>query len=133
MLGDSAGTPGDPIQVLVIGPSDVGLSVIKQLNKNSRFHIAWAGKNIEDAVEEHEDEITFIRAIDLNKTSSPMNINSLIEELSPDLVFLCQRGQDWNIENQVASSNLERSMLGESLRIAEAPVITVSLEQQATE
>lgn len=123
------GTPGDPIQALVLGPGGIGLNVIKQLNKNSRFHITWAGQDVEEKLTEVEDEISVTRAINMEKTSNPMTINNLIDDWKPDLVFLCERGEDWELENQVGSTNLERSMLDENLRVGEAPIITVSLEQ----
>lgn len=123
------GTPGDPIQALVLGPGGIGLNVIKQLNKNGRFHITWAGQEVEEKLEEVEDNVSVTRAIDMDKTSNPMTINNLIDNWKPDLVFLCERGEDWELENQVGSTNLERSMLDENLRVGEAPIITVSLEQ----
>lgn len=123
------GNPGGPIQALVLGPSSLGINVIKQLNKNSRFHITWAGKDAEETYEEISDELDINRVIDQEKTSNPMTINDLIEDWQPDIVFLCERGEDWDIENQVGSTNLERSMLDESLRIGDAPIITVSVEQ----
>ncbi|MFB6344891.1 MAG: hypothetical protein ABEK50_03850 [bacterium] len=123
------GNPGDPIQALVLGPSTLGVNVIKQLNKNSRFHITWAGKDAKATFDEREDELNVNRVIDKKKTSSPMTINELIDNWQPDIVFLCERGEDWDIENQVGSTNLERSMLDESLRIGDAPIITVSVEQ----
>lgn len=123
------GTPGDPIQALVLGPGGIGLNVIKQLNKNGRFHITWAGQEVEEKLEEVEDDVSVTRAIDMDKTSNPMTINNLIDNWKPDLVFLCERGEDWELENQVGSTNLERSMLDENLRVGEAPIITVSLEQ----
>lgn len=123
------GNPGDPIQALVLGPSTLGINVIKQLNKNARFHITWAGKDAEATYEDLEDELNVNRVIDQEKTSNPMTINDLIEDWQPDIVFLCERGEDWDIENQVGSTNLERSMLDESLRIGDAPIVTVSVEQ----
>lgn len=123
------GTPGDPIQALVLGSGGIGLNVIKQLNKNSRFHVTWAGKGVEEKLDEVEENLSITRAINTEKTTSPMTINDLIDDWQPDVVFLCERGEGWDLENQVGSTNLKRSMLDESLRIGEAPIITVSLEQ----
>ncbi len=125
-----SGRPGSPIQALVIGPGGIGLSVIAQLEKNSRFAVTLAGRDVgelEDKVDQYE---CLVRTVDLEKTTSPMTLNTIIEELEPDIVFLCQRGSEWNLEDKIASSNLERSMLDESLRIGDAPIITVSLEQE---
>lgn len=126
------GTPGDPVQVLVLGPGGVGINVIKQLNKNPRFHVTWAGKNVEEKLEEVEEqeEVSVVRAIDQEKTSNPMTINDLIEDWQPDIVFLCERGSEWEIEDEVGSTNLEREMLDESMRIGNAPIVSVSLEQE---
>lgn len=123
------GNPGDPIQALVLGPSTLGINVIKQLNKNSRFHVTWAGKNAEELYNDIEEDLNVTRVIDRQKTSNPMTINELIDDWQPDIVFLCERGEDWDIEDQVGKTNLERNMLDESLRIGEAPIVTVSLEQ----
>jgi hypothetical protein len=123
------GTPGDPIQALVLGPGGIGLNVIKQLNKNSRFHITWAGQGVEDELEEVEDDLSITRAINMEQTPNPMTINKLIEDWQPDLVFLCERGETMDLDNQVGSNNLERTMLDENLRVGEAPIITVSIEQ----
>lgn len=126
------GTPGDPIQALVLGPGGIGMNVIKQLNKNSRFHITWAGQGVEERMDDVDDSLNVTRAIDMEQTSNPRKINQLIDDWQPDLVFLCERSKEWELENQVGSTNLERTMIHENLRIGEAPIITVSLEQQTT-
>lgn len=125
-----SGRPGSPIQALVIGPGGVGLSVIAQLEKNTRFSVTLAGRGVEEVEDQVERYECLVRTVDLEKTTSPMTLNTIIDELEPDIVFLCQRGSEWNLEDNIASSNLERSMLDESLRIGEAPIITVSLEQE---
>lgn len=131
------GNPGDSIQALVLGSGAVGLNVIKQLSSNNRFQITWAGAKLKSEEQELTDDekadLSIVRSIELDKTSSPMNINSLVEELSPDIVFLCQRGEDWGTQNQIASSNFERNMLEESIRMVDCPLITVSLEQKSKE
>lgn len=118
-----------PIHALVIGPGGTASGVIEQLAKNQRFNITWAGKDVDESEFFDENIEDVIRTIDLEKTASPLQFNQLIEDNRPDIVFLCQRGSEWNIEDKVASSNLERTMLGESIRIGNAPVISVSLEQ----
>jgi len=123
------GTPGGPIQALVLGPGGIGLNVIKQLNKNSRFHITWAGQGVEEELEKIEGDLSVTRAINMEQTSNPMTINELIEDWQPDLVFLCERGKAMELDNQVGSNNLQRTMLDENLRVGEAPIITVSTEQ----
>lgn len=125
-----SGRPGSPIQALVIGPGGIGLSVIAQLEKNSRFAVTLAGRDVADLADQVDRYECLVRTVDLEKTTSPMTLNTIIEELEPDIVFLCQRGSEWNLEDKIASSNLERSMLDESLRIGDAPIITVSLEQE---
>lgn len=118
-----------PIHALVIGPGSTASGVIEQLAKNHRFNITWAGKNVDES-EFFDDNIEdVIRTIDLEKTASPLRFNEIVDEIRPDIVFLCQRGDDWDIEDKVASANMERAMLGESMRIGNAPIITVSLEQ----
>lgn len=123
------GTPGNLIQALVLGPGGIGLNVIKQLNKNARFHITWAGQGVEEELEKVDDDVSVTRAINMEQTSNPMTINKLIEDWKPDLVFLCERGEAMDLENQVGSNNLQRTMLDENLRVGEAPIITVSIEQ----
>lgn len=125
-----SGRPGSPIQALVIGPGEIGLSVIAQLDKNSRFSVTLAGRGVEKTEDEARQYNCLVRTVDLEKTTSPLTLNEIIEDLDPDIVFLCQRGSEWDVENTIASSNLERSMLDESLRIGDAPIITVSLEQE---
>lgn len=118
-----------PIHALVIGPGSTASGVIEQLAKNQRFNITWAGKDIDESKYFDDNIGDVIRTIDLENTASPLRFNEIIDDIRPDIVFLCQRGADWEIEDKVASANMERAMLGESLRIANAPVITVSLEQ----
>jgi len=124
------GRPGSPIQALVLGSGGVGLSVVAQLDKNPRFSVTLAGRGVEEVGDEVENYECLVRTVELEKTTSPMTLNNLIEELEPDIVFLCQRGTEWDLEDKIASSNLERAMLDESLRIGEAPIVTVSLEQE---
>lgn len=119
----------EPIHALVVGPGGTASGVIKQLAKNQRFNITWAGKDIDESEFFDENESDVIRTIDLENVASPLRFNEIIDEIRPDIVFLCQRGSDWDIEDKVASANMERSMLDESMRIGNAPVITVSLEQ----
>lgn len=119
----------EPIHALVIGPGATASGVIEQLAKNQRFNITWAGKDVDES-EYFDDNIgDVIRTIDLEKAASPLRFNEIVDDIRPDIVFLCQRGSDWDVEDMVASTNMERSMLGESIRIGNAPVITVSLEQ----
>lgn len=125
-----SGRPGSPIQALVLGPGNIGLSVIAQLDKNSRFSVTLAGPGVQDTEDEARQYDCLVRTVDLEKATSPLTLNDLIDDLEPDIVFLCQRGSEWDVENMIASSNLERSMLDESLRIGEAPIISVSLEQE---
>jgi len=122
--------PGSPVQALVIGRGDVALQLVEQLVKNPRFHITWAGEKLEkDKFMMMEDD-SVIRVIKLKKAATPLTMNRLIENHKPDIVFLCQRNREAApAGDTVASSNLEREMLGESARVGNAPVITVSLEQ----
>ncbi len=129
MNGSDAETNKD-ICALVIGPGGVADGVIHQLQKNARFRIVWAGKDLEDSqfFPEFGEEIA--QFVDLDKTVSPMNINNLIDEYEPDIVFWCQRGAEWDSGDSVAGVDLEREILGEAIIVGNAPVITVSLEQE---
>ncbi len=124
------GTPGDPIQALVLGSGEIGVNVIKQLNKNTRFHVTWVGRDVEDQLEDTEELVDVTRAINMKQTANPRRFNQLVEEWQPDVVFLCERGPQGGLEDTLGSTNLERTMLDENLRIGQAPIITVSLEQQ---
>ena len=122
--------PGSPIQALVIGAGKVALGLVEQLVKNPRFHITWAGEELEDDKYMMMEDDSVVRVIKLDKAATPLTMNKLIDNHQPDIVFLCQRNQEAStVGNTFASGNLEREMLGESANVGDAPVITVSLEQ----
>ncbi|MFP4687727.1 MAG: hypothetical protein ACLFN5_06435 [bacterium] len=121
---------GTPIHALVIGTGDISAGIVEQLGKNPRFNITWLGKEATKMKYKIAETKAVIRVIDIEKVSSPFTINELIEQHKPDIVFLCQRGPESHSPDSVASANLERELMAESVHIGKAPIISVSLEQR---
>lgn len=119
----------DNIVALVIGPGGMAVSVIEQLQKNKRMSMIWVGKDLEESEQLDQTKQYVEKLVSLDKFVSPMNLNDLIEDYAPDIVFWCQRGEIWESDQMLGSVSFDREMLREATIMGDAPVLTISVEQ----
>ncbi len=110
------------MRVLVIGAGRVGAIVIQQLKKNPAIAIVTA-----DPREKlYAVEQGIIDAVDIREALTPLSLEHILEQTTPDLVLLAMPTEDMGLGRAPGIEILAGALREELAALAAVPVIEVA-------
>ncbi|GEM_PF-371067 len=109
------------MRILVYGCGRTGSAVLRQLQKNDAIELITADPREDPAAL----ELGLIESVDITDPLTPMNLEAIIDEWSPDMILLATTSSDLALGNSPGIDMMMDSLWTELATISKVPVILV--------